>query len=117
MLYIKYISGAFECFDQPRTMPVEGDANTPAVEKNALPTKKAAAEARVAAKKVQKKGLMQKSVWWLIFKTLSVCFFCLCFRDESFSFCPATVAVLHMVMPSCIIADGAPSFEGTPHSI
>ena len=41
MIYMKYIPGAFECFDQPLTMPVEGDANTPAVEKNALPTKAA----------------------------------------------------------------------------
>ena len=33
-------------------MPVEGDANTFAVEKNALSIKKAAAEAKVAAKKI-----------------------------------------------------------------
>ena len=41
---------AFKCFDQLLTMPVEGDANTSAVKKNALPTR--AAEARKAAEKI-----------------------------------------------------------------
>ena len=36
-------------------MPVEGDANTSAVEKNVLTAKKAAAETRVAAKRAEKR--------------------------------------------------------------